>query len=314
MTREQAEKLKREKRRKRRQRKQLMAFMAVWIVLTVIIVLGVVAVKGITGFLKDKNSSYADSTGAVISETVESDSKNSGENTNESGDVSSGATGDTSSEESSSQEEISSENQGTDVTQKPEQTWSTMLVNTWSHMPEGYVPEVRRVYNCGADTGKDFDVRAADALELMLSDARAAGYNMYLVSAYRTYDYQVGLFNRKLNEYKNAGYDDQTAYNEASQWVAVPGTSEHCIGLAADIVSSTWYNTNSDLTHSFEETEHFDWLYKNCADYGFILRYPKGKESVTAITYEPWHYRYVGVEAAKYIMENGITLEEFCAQ
>ncbi|MBE6887796.1 MAG: D-alanyl-D-alanine carboxypeptidase family protein [Ruminococcaceae bacterium] len=322
MTREQAEKIKRAKRRKRRQRKQLMAFMVLWVVLTIIIALAVMAVKGITGFIKDKKDSSSAGTDVSISETVESTDESADESadesTDESGDestaASSGVTDVSSQEESSSQEEISSENQTTDVTQKPEQTWSTMLVNIWSHMPEGYVPEVRRVYNCGADTGKDFDVRAADALELMLSDARAAGYNMYLVSAYRTYDYQVGLFNRKLNEYKNAGYDDETAYNEASQWVAIPGTSEHCIGLAADIVSSTWYNTNSDLTHSFEDTEHFEWLYENCADYGFILRYPKGKEAVTAITYEPWHYRYVGVEAAKYIMANGLTLEEFCAQ
>lgn len=305
MTREQAEKLRQEQRKKRRRKKQIKAFIVLWLILTVVIALTVMAVKGITGFIKDKDSS-SDSTSVSVGEIADS--------TDESGDVSSDSTEESSSEESSSEEEPSSEEQNVTDMQKPEQTWSTMLVNVWSYMPEGYVPEVRRVYNCGADTGKDFDVRAADALELMLSDARAAGYNMYLVSAYRTYDYQVGLFNRKLNEYKNAGYDDETAYSEASQWVAIPGTSEHCIGLAADIVSSTWYNTNSDLTHSFEDTEHFEWLYEHCADYGFILRYPKGKESVTAITYEPWHYRYVGVEAAKYIMENNLTLEEFCAE
>jgi len=190
-----------------------------------------------------------------------------------------------------------------------------MLVNVWNYMPEGYVPEVREIsYQGVSPLNNKFDVRAADALELMLADARAAGYNMYLVSAYRTHEYQVSLYNRKVNEYLNMGYDEETAKSEASQWVAIPGTSEHCTGLAADIVSSTWFNYNADLTHDFEETEHFDWLYEHCADYGFILRYPKGKEAVTAITYEPWHYRYVGVEAAKYIMENGITLEEFHAQ
>ena len=305
MTREQAEKLRQEQRKKRRRKKQIKAVIVLCLILAAVVALAVMAVKGITGFIKDKDSSSG-GTDVSVGEIADS--------TDDSGDVSSDSTEESSSEESSSDAETSSEEQNVTDMQKPEQTWSTMLVNVWNYMPEGYVPEVRRVYNCGADTGKDFDVRAADALELMLSDARAAGYNMYLVSAYRTYDYQVGLFNRKLNEYKNAGYDDETAYSEASQWVAIPGTSEHCIGLAADIVSSTWYNTNSDLTHSFEDTEHFEWLYEHCADYGFILRYPKGKESVTAITYEPWHYRYVGVEAAKYIMANNLTLEEFCAE
>ena len=190
-----------------------------------------------------------------------------------------------------------------------------MLVNQWSYMPEGYVPDVREIsYEGVSPLNNKFDVRAADALEKMLADARSAGYNMYLVSAYRSHDYQVSLFNRKVNEYKALGYDDATAYSEASQWVAIPGTSEHCTGLAADIVSSTWYNYNSDLTHDFEDTDHFDWLYEHCADYGFILRYPKGAEAITGITYEPWHYRFVGVDAAKYILENHITLEEFCAE
>ena len=98
---------------------------------------------------------------------------------------------------------------------------------------------------------------------------------------------------------------------EAAKWVAIPGTSEHNTGLATDIVSSDWYTYNSDLEQSFEETDTFKWLYEHCADYGFILRFPKGKESVTGIVYEPWHYRYVGKDVAKYIMENDLTLEEF---
>ncbi|MEG1049167.1 MAG: M15 family metallopeptidase, partial [Oscillospiraceae bacterium] len=185
--------------------------------------------------------------------------------------------------------------------------WATTLVNQTNPLPEGYTIETRRIKG----TEKDYDVRAADSLEAMLLDAEKAGFKMYLVSTYRTVAYQQGLFDRKINEYKNAGYDDATAREEAAKWVAVPGYSEHNLGLAADIVSSTWYNNNSDLTAEFENTKHFEWLVNNCTKYGFILRYPKGKESITGITYEPWHYRYVGVEAAKYITENNITLEEF---
>ena len=279
------------------------------------------AVKGAVNLIKGDDSDSSITSGDVVS--GESSGENSGENADaNSGDASSE---DVSSEESSSEEsssaDVSSESgdesedqpaNTTPVGEKPDHSWSTMLVNQWSYMPEGYVPEVREiVYNGVSPLNNKFDVRAADALEQMLADARAAGYNMYLVSAYRSHEYQVNLFNRKVNEYKNLGYSDDEAYNQASQWVAIPGTSEHCTGLAADIVSSTWYNHNTDLTHDFEDTEHFDWLYSHCADYGFILRYPKNREATTGITYEPWHYRYVGVEAAKYIMENNITLEEF---
>lgn len=320
MTREQAERLRRERRKKRLRRKRIKAFTVLFLILALIVAVAVFAIKGITGLLKGDSSSES------VNTTVTSDV--SGDGTDVSSDISSDVT-DTSSDISTSivDSTVTSETSSTPddtgsgdtssaapVGEKPEQSWSTMLVNVWNYMPEGYVPEVRNVYNCGADTQKQFDVRAADALEQMLSDARDAGYNMYLVSAYRTYDYQVGLYSRKVNEYLGLGYDEATAKTEAAKWVAIPGTSEHCIGLAADIVSSTWYNNNSDLTEDFEDTEHFEWLYSHCADYGFILRFPKNREATTGISYEPWHYRYVGVDAAKYIMANNITLEEFHGQ
>ena len=190
---------------------------------------------------------------------------------------------------------------------KPDKGEFATLVNVHHPLEEDFDVTTREIKG----TGKLFDVRAADRLEKMLDDAARAGYPMYLVSTYRTIDYQKGLYNNKVNEYLNMGYDQRTAESEAAKWVAIPGTSEHNLGLAADIVSSTWYNSHSDLTQDFEETEHFKWLYENCADYGFILRFPKGKESITEIVYEPWHYRYVGQEVAHYIMENEITLEEF---
>ena len=326
MTREQAEKLRQEKRRKRLRKKRIKAFslLALFIVLAAAIVF--FAVKGIAHFKAGSETEPNDNpigTAGVVDSNETTEENNSevviDEGTADENTADEGETSEEPSDESTpapSEEPTNSEQQTstTPVGTKPEQSWSTMLVNKWSYMPEGYVPDVRPiVYDGVSPLNNKFDVRAADALELMLADARAAGYNMYLVSAYRSHDYQVNLFNRKVNEYKALGYDDATAYEQASQWVAIPGTSEHCTGLAADIVSSTWYNHNSDLTHDFEDTEHFDWLYNHCADYGFILRYPKGAEGITGITYEPWHYRFVGVDAAKYIMENHITLEEFCA-
>ena len=306
MTHEQAEKLRQEKRRKRLRKKRIKAFATLAVIVVAVIAVVIFAVKGISKLTgaPDSESSSADT---VVSESTETSSENA--------DISSDITDVSSDTTDASSEDAVSSDSTAEVTQKPEQSWSTMLVNVWNYMPEGYVPEVREInYQGVSPLNNKFDVRAADALEQMLADARAAGYNMYLVSAYRTHEYQVNLYNRKVNEYLNMGYDEETAKSEASQWVAIPGTSEHCTGLAADIVSSTWFNYNSDLTHDFEDTEHFDWLYEHCAEYGFILRYPKGKEAVTAITYEPWHYRYVGVEAAKYIMENNITLEEFHGQ
>ncbi len=182
-----------------------------------------------------------------------------------------------------------------------------MLVSVSNPLPSDYVPEVRAIEG----TDKLFDVRAADDLERMLSDAAAAGYPMYLVSTYRTIEYQEGLYNRKVNEYINAGYSEESAKTEAAKWVAIPGTSEHNLGLAADIVSSTWYNTNSDLTQEFENTEHFEWLKENSPSYGFLISFQKGKEDITGIVYEPWHYRYVGVELATYLTNNNLSLNEY---
>lgn len=323
MDKKQEEKL-REERRKRRRRKNIRGYTLMALCAIVIVALLIFAVKGVIGLVSGEDSSSDTSISTENGESGEDIISSEGDISSEESEDSSSAdesssdessSEETSSEEESSKEPENSETSATPVGEKPEQSWSTVLVNQWSPMEEGYVPEVRAInYEGVSPLNNKFDVRAAEALEDMLADARAAGYNMYLVSAYRSYDYQVNLFNRKVNEYKALGYETAEAEKQASQWVAIPGTSEHCTGLAADIVSSTWYNYNSDLTHDFENTEHFEWLVSNCADYGFILRYPKNREATTGITYEPWHYRYVGVDAARYIMDNNITLEEFCAE
>ena len=112
-------------------------------------------------------------------------------------------------------------------------------------------------------------------------------------------------YQEKVEEYKNLGYNEGDAKIEAGKWVAVPGTSEHCLGYAADLCS---------LEENFENSDQFAWLQKHCAEYGFILRYPKDKVDITKISYEPWHYRYVGSNHAQIIMSQGLCLEEYLEQ
>ena len=120
---------------------------------------------------------------------------------------------------------------------------------------------------------------------------------------------QTRLHNNKIARLRAAGYSLEAAKQEAARWVAVPGTSEHQTGLACDITDQYYEFKDSSL----ENTALYQWMSQHCQEYGFIVRYPKDKEDVTGIIYEPWHFRYVGVEAATYIMEHGLCLEEFVA-
>ncbi len=159
--------------------------------------------------------------------------------------------------------------------------------------------------------GYQVDKRIAASLQQMLNDAGAVGLKLQIISGYRPVSTQERLYNNKVQEYLNSGYNKEQAAIEAAKWVAAPGTSEHNTGLAVDIVSANYFQYYSDLQDEFETFDEAKWMKANCAQYGFILRYPKGKESITGIHYEPWHFRYVGVEAAKAITSGGLTLEEY---
>ena len=186
--------------------------------------------------------------------------------------------------------------------------WQLRLVNAANPLPDDFEPETS---NIAGYEHRPFDMRAADWLEKMLHDAEQDGCKLYLVSGYRSIGRQRALFQIKTEELMQQGLAAQQAEQEAARWVARPGTSEHNLGLAADIVSADWYTTHNDLTEDFEQTPAFAWLKANCAEYGFILRYPKDKEAITGTQFEPWHYRYVGVEDATKIMEQGVCLEEY---
>lgn len=140
-------------------------------------------------------------------------------------------------------------------------------------------------------------------LKNMVDKMRREGINtVWIQSAYRSYDKQKTLFNNKVEEYKREGKSQEEAEELAQKLVQRPECSEHHLGLAVDF---------NYVNNEFEDTKEFRWLQENAAEYGFILRYPKDKEQITGVSYEPWHWRYVGKEHAKKIKEQEICLEEY---
>ena len=184
-----------------------------------------------------------------------------------------------------------------------EDAWQLRLVSAAHPLPEDFeVPELTKLKG-----GHAIDSRVYPALQQMMDDCRAAGLNPVICSSYRTHDKQEELFQKKVNTLRKQGYSQEEAETEAARWVARPGTSEHETGLAVDIVDKSYQL----LDEKQEQTPVQQWLMAHCAEYGFILRYPVEKSDLTGIGYEPWHYRYVGVEAAKAITEQGLCLEEY---
>ncbi len=191
-------------------------------------------------------------------------------------------------------------------TRNPNFDWALVLVNKDHTLPENFQVELANF-----SSTRKIDARALSYLQAMINDAKADGIKLNVISSYRSMQRQEELFTAKINEFIDDGNTREEAEIEAAKIVAPPGTSEHGTGLAVDIVSMGWYENNASLTSKFDQTDEFKWLIANCAKYGFILRFPEGKEEITSIDYEPWHYRFVGPENARYIMENNLTLEEF---
>lgn len=180
--------------------------------------------------------------------------------------------------------------------------WYLMLVNQSHPMEDGYVPELANI-----DDSHQVDARVLEPLQNMLKAASDEGYSLYVCSAYRSVDRQKELFNESMIDYVNQGMTYYEAAIETAKSIAWPGENEHATGLAMDIVSSDY----AGLDEKQGETDDQKWLMEHCYEYGFILRYPKDKSEDTGIIYEPWHYRYVGVEAALAIRDQGVTLEEY---
>lgn len=186
-----------------------------------------------------------------------------------------------------------------------ENDWKLVLINKQHPIPEDYtftlgpIKTIKGTMQC--------DERIIEELLAMMQAASEDGVNLAICSPYRDLAWQEVLFNRKIKAYMNKGMSYMEAYKISSQAVTVPGASEHQIGLAIDIVSDVY----TTLDEGFAETDAGIWLEEHCAEYGFVLRYPKGKEYITSIEFEPWHFRYVGKEAAGVMMKENLCLEEF---
>ena len=176
------------------------------------------------------------------------------------------------------------------------------LVNFENTIPKDWKVDLVQLNN-----GQSVDRRIYDDLIAMLQAAKSEGLNPLICSSYRTNEKQEQLYQNKVSEYLSQGYSKVEASDKAAFWVARPGTSEHQLGLAVDIVSTK----NQRLDRSQENTVEQQWLIQNSWKYGFVLRYPTNKNSITGVGFEPWHYRYVGKEHAKKINELGVCLEEY---
>lgn len=185
-----------------------------------------------------------------------------------------------------------------------QEDWQLLLVNAWHKLPEDYHVELKTLAN-----GLQVDARIYDDLNAMLTNCREAGLEPIVCSAYRTEDTQTRLYRNKVSRLLSAGWSRDTVEQEAARWVAPPGTSEHQTGLALDIVSADYQLLDEQQAQTPEQ----QWLMAHCWEYGFVLRYPTDKCAVTGIGYEPWHYRYVGKEAAREMQQKGLCLEEYLA-
>ena len=185
----------------------------------------------------------------------------------------------------------------------PEDMWCLILTNAEYPVPEDYVVTLRAV----PGTDQKVDERIYEPLMNMLEAMKAEGLSPVVCSGYRTLDKQEKLFNRKVSAYVKKGRSKEESYTLARQTLSIPGSGEHCLGLAVD------FYTRSDhqLERAFEKTPEGKWLREHAQDYGFTLRYDEGKEEITGIGYEPWHFRYVGIDVARYLKEHNLSLEEF---
>lgn len=182
-----------------------------------------------------------------------------------------------------------------------------IMVNPWNYVPADYEPDLVSLTSAHGVQGSQVDRSCYEDLLAMIDDCNKICPKAYVVSSYRSHQMQTDNYNRKVQYYLNQGYGQYAAEAEAATIIAIPGTSEHQLGLAVDIIDTRLWA----LEWEQAELPAQKWLMENCWKYGFILRYPKDKIDITGIIYEPWHYRYVGKELAKELHDLGLTLEEY---
>lgn len=178
--------------------------------------------------------------------------------------------------------------------------WNLTLVNYENKMPDDYEVQLENI-----DQSRKFDSRAIGYLNNMIKDMKADGAtNIWPQSTYRSIELQEELYNNKVQYFRNIGKSEQEAKALTEKVINKPGYSDHNLGLAVDF---------NYVKESFKDTKEYAWLLGNAEEYGFILRYPKGKEDITKVSYEPWHWRFVGIEHAKEMNDLGMCLEEYIA-
>lgn len=284
------------KRRKKKISRQ--ALILRWILIIILVLLVWLAVRKIASAFKkvDDSADVTTISSESISQTGGASDDMSINIDGESGGIIIG-TGDEMEETTASQQD--------DI----DNAWAMFLVNNNNPLPEDYDKRitVKKVYSNG-DRDFEFDERAADYLINMFAAAKKDGINLTVNSSYRTIEYQQFNFDRSVQQRVNNGMSYEEAVLDTEKEVAYPGKSEHNAGLSADIFSDEYVSFDDD---GFKNTKAYAWLMENAADYGFILRYPEGKEDETGIIYEPWHYRFVGVYYAHKVKESGLCLEEY---
>lgn len=296
-------------------RKQLTAILCV-----IILIIAAVTVVSVTDVIGGKNPSQQDRTDDTGSETNEN--TDAGENDKPGKDDSNPDTN-----ENSKPDETDTNNDRGSGYKSFSLTKNMSAVQAYEYLDEflnsKYSILINKQHKVGSDyepenlvipSGCDYQMEqtAANALSDMLSAARADGYSdLILYSGYRTYSSQKNKFETRTQRYLNEGYSQAQAEEKAGEYIAPPGSSEHHTGLAADVCSSKIVSKFGYLDDSFDSTDEYKWLKEHCAEYGFIMRYRKDAEDITGFLYEPWHYRYIGVEHAKACAELSITYEEY---
>lgn len=258
------------------------------------LVLLTIQVNRVTAVTPTKSASIARSTDqATTSETTETNEKEPNGNTQES------------QEQASASDEVNEE----DLPTVSLDDWSLVLVG-----PNNKIKSEIAQKDLGKlSNGYLVDQRIVSAYEKLADAAKATGHPLVMVSAYRSVAYQEEIFNANVNTLMSQGHTKEEAIRITKLTFTEPGYSEHHTGLAVDVVDQYWYqnHTGELLNEGFGDTEGGKWIQAHAREYGFIIRYPKGKHAITQIDYEPWHLRYVGVEVATYIEEQELTFEEF---
>ena len=194
--------------------------------------------------------------------------------------------------------QISNKDKFNNIAKAGELDWKIRLVNEKNPLPEDFSVELANI-----DNTRKFDKRAIKYLKEMLEDMKKQSItNIWIQSAYRNIEYQRVLYQKSINRYLKIGKSQEESEELTKKYINKPGTSEHNLGLAVDF---------NEVDEGFENTKAYKWLQENASIYGFILRYPKDKEEITGIEYEPWHWRYVGQEHAKKMNEESLCLEEY---